>query len=169
MNPAPPPASPSEDPLGSLGALGAVAAQWMALAQPWLQGAAPGVKGQTGLGGVGGLAGLNGSTAAGGPDARLAGLLAQAQWLATGSLGRVVQRGTTSWGEYLRAAAAGGGAGSGMTVDAARLHLRRLRECALDEAHLLDTQFQALDEQLRALLDGGEAAAEPRPHARPKR
>lgn len=167
MNHAPPPVSPPDDALGALGALGAVTAQWMALVQPWLQG---GAQGAAGLGHMGGAGGVSGSATGGSPDVRLAALLAQAQWLATSSLGRVAQRGSRSWGEYLQAAAAGGSTtGSGVTVDAARLHLRRLRECALDEARLLDTQFQALDEQLRALVDGAEPSAEPHRHARPKR
>lgn len=99
---------------------------------------------------------------------QLAALLAQAQWLCTAALMRLVQRGAVAWAEVGRTAAQPGAGepASAQAVDAARLHLRRLREMALDEARALDSQLLALDEALRALAEVPPAAAEPNPPRR---
>lgn len=83
-------------------------------------------------------------------------VLLQAHLAATGSLARAGQRGSESWLNYGREAAAKDDAG--IRLDAARAHLRRLAEIAAEEAQLLARQLQALDEQL---CRAAEAAAAP--------
>lgn len=92
-------------------------------------------------------------------------LLVQAHVASSASLVRAGQRGGESWLQYARTPA---DAPLAERVDAARGHLRRLAEIAADEARQVAQQLAALDEQARALVDGGATSDAPVRHARAK-
>ncbi|GEM_PF-5967921 len=94
-------------------------------------------------------------------------VLAQAHWLASGVSMRVWTRAAQSLVQYQQESGAAerpaDAAGPARQHDAARAHLRRLGEIALEEARSLDAQLQGLSEQLRASM---EDPAAPKPHRR---
>lgn len=102
------------------------------------------------------------------------GLFAQAHLASAAAGMRCWSRWAQSWAEYRQAAMpaaaprADDGEALGRAVDEARAHLRRLGEIALDEARLLDTQMQALSEQLRTVVEDPAAPGAPRRRARAK-
>jgi len=100
-------------------------------------------------------------------------VLAQAHWLATGVSMRVWTRAAQSLVRYQQesgtADAPAAAEGPARQADAARAHLRRLGEIALEEARSLDAQLQSLGEQLRASMEDPAAAKPPqRRYARAK-
>ena len=105
-------------------------------------------------------------------------VLAQAQVAGAATLLKVWTRSAQSLAEYQREVQRGAGDGDrtpqaaanlAAQVDHARAHLRRLSEIALEEGDALDGQMQALDQQLRALIEEPVAAApKPRRYARAK-
>ena len=65
-----------------------------------------------------------------------------------------------------RAVTTGAGAGDAQAAcqaDAARAHLRRLGEIAIEEAHALDAQLQGLGEHMRAQADDASHLSHPQP------
>jgi hypothetical protein len=98
------------------------------------------------------------------PAAPLEALLMQAQWLCSGSLLRSGQRAAQSWLQYTQAAPAD--APLAVRVDAARAHLRRLSEIAIDEARSVNQQLMALDDQACQLATAAAAPAEAAPPVR---
>ena len=100
--------------------------------------------------------------------------ITQAHGVAAGTSMRVWTRGAQSLAQYQQESAAAGGAADADQVarqaDAARAHLRRLGEIALEEAHTLDTILQGLAEQLRASMETPATGADlpPRRYARAK-
>jgi hypothetical protein len=138
----PPLAGPTADPLAD------TLRAWQALLAAWPgAGVAPGA-----LSGIGGIGGVGATTAA-----PLEGLLMQAQWLCGASLVRSGQRAAQSWLQYTQAAPAD--AAPEARADAARAHLRRLAEIAVDEARSVGQQLMALDEQVCNLVVAAAPAA----------
>ncbi|NRF66881.1 hypothetical protein HLB44_07790 [Aquincola sp. S2] len=119
---------------------------------------------------LGAMAGAPGAAAPAGNPA--VGALAQAHWLASGVWLRLGSRAAQSLAQYQHECGAathpGGADAPARQADAARAHLRRLGEMALDEARALDAQLQGLAEELRASMDDPAAGPAPRRHARAK-
>lgn len=116
-------------------------------------------------------AGVAGLAGAGNPCSQT---INQAHVAAAGTSVRVWTRGAQSLAQYQQESAAAAGPAQADQVarqaDAARAHLRRLGEIALEEAHALDSTLQGLAEQLRAAMDMPATGAElaPRRYARAK-
>lgn len=100
-------------------------------------------------------------------------VLAQAHLVAASASMRAWTRSAQSLAQYQQdssaagAASVAGAAGAeqaGRQTDAARAHLRRLGEIAIEEAHALDTQLQGLGEQLRAAMEDPAVTADLRQH-----
>ncbi len=94
-------------------------------------------------------------------------VLAQAHLVAAGASMRAWTRSAQSLAQYQQDSSAAGAAGAeqaGRQTDAARAHLRRLGEIAIEEAHALDTQLQGLGEQLRAAMEDPAVTADLRQH-----
>ena len=100
--------------------------------------------------------------------------ITQAHAVAAGASMRVWTRGAQSLAQYQQDSGAVGGAADADQVarqaDAARAHLRRLGEIALEEAHTLDAILQGLAEQLRSSMETPATGADlpPRRYARAK-
>ena len=100
--------------------------------------------------------------------------MTQAHLAAAATSMRVWTRGAQSLAQYQQDSGAVGGAADADQVarqaDAARAHLRRLGEIALEEAHSLTTTLQGLAEQLRASTETPATGADlpPRRYARAK-
>ena len=99
--------------------------------------------------------------------------MTQAHVVSAGASMRVWTRGAQSLAQCQQESAAAGGPADTDQVarqaDAARAHLRRLGEIALEEAHALAATLQALSEQLRASMETPtETALPPRRYARAK-
>ena len=100
--------------------------------------------------------------------------ITQAHAVAAGASMRVWTRGAQSLAQYQQDSAAAGGPADADQVarqaDAARAHLRRLGEIALEEAHSLTTTLQGLAEQLRASMETPATGVDlpPRRYARAK-
>ena len=100
--------------------------------------------------------------------------MTQAHLVAAATSMRVWTRGAQSLAQYQQDSGAVGGAADADQVarqaDAARAHLRRLGEVALEEAHSLAATLQGLSEQLRASMETPATAADlpPRRYARAK-
>ena len=100
--------------------------------------------------------------------------ITQAHVVAAGTSMRVWTRGAQSLAQYQQESAAAGGPADADQVarqaDAARAHLRRLGEIALEEAHALSITLQGLAEQLRASMETPATGADlpPRRYARAK-
>ena len=119
-----------------------------------------------------GGAGLPGAGNPGGQA--IAQAITQAHVVAAGTSMRVWTRGAQSLAQYQQDSAAAGGPADADQVarqaDAARAHLRRLGEIALEEAHSLDATLQGLAEQLRASMETPATGTDlpPRRYARAK-
>ena len=100
--------------------------------------------------------------------------ITQAHLVAAGTSMRVLARSAQSLALYQQeSGAAGGAAETGQVArqsDAARAHLRRLGEIALEEAHSLAATLQGLAEQLRASMETPTTGTDlpPRRYARAK-
>ena len=100
--------------------------------------------------------------------------ITQAHAVAASASMRVCTRGAQSLAQYQQDSGAVGGAADADQVarqaDAARAHLRRLGEIALEEAHALTTTLQGLAEQLHASMETPATGADlpPRRYARAK-
>lgn len=98
----------------------------------------------------------------------------QAHGVAAATSMRVWTRGAQSLAQYQQESAAAGGAADAdqlaRQADAARAHLRRLGEIALEEAHSLAATLQNMAEQLRASMETPATGADlpPRRYARAK-
>lgn len=100
--------------------------------------------------------------------------ITQAHAVAAGASMRVWARGAQSLAQYQQDSGVVDGVADADQVarqaDAARAHLRRLGEIALEEAHTLDAILQGLAEQLRASMETPATGADlpPRRYARAK-
>ena len=99
--------------------------------------------------------------------------ITQAHLVAAAASMRLWTRGAQSLAQYQQESGAAGGPADADQVarqaDAARAHLRRLSEIALEEAHSLAATLQGLSEQLRASMETlTETDLPPRRYARAK-
>ena len=112
--------------------------------------------------------GMRGMSMPGGSGRQQIGACASQAYFATmANLLRWWMRVAQSWGEFARTAAARSGAplpdGSalGVFADETRAQLRRIAEISLEESAQLQRQMEQLGEQIRNVVDGAAASADP--------